>query len=115
MTELYEAISEVNIRKEPKIVEIKVGKNFVTNRVGSLNTGTQREIFSFFTDSNNDTWGRVSQADATGIAEWVCIQNTNRTFMKPVNKIPEPIHSIFEWANEIDAWARSEGYQGIRP
>jgi hypothetical protein len=115
MSRLYEAIAEVNIRREPKIVEVKVGKNFVTNRVGSINPGTQRIIYSTITDKDNSTWGRVSQADSTGIAEWVCIQNTNRVFMKAIIEQEFPIRTLTAWANEIDAWARSEGYQGIKP
>jgi hypothetical protein len=110
-TGTYEAIDEVNIRREPKIVEIKIRKTYITNRVGSLNAGTQREVYSLYTDKNNDTWGSISQADSAGIAEWVCIQNTNRTFMKPVTRQT----SLTEWANELDAWARNEGYQGIKP
>jgi hypothetical protein len=112
---IYEAISDVNIRREPRIIEINQTKNnLLTNRVGMLSAGTQREVFSIITDKNNDTWGRISQADGAGKAEWVCIANTNRVFMRKI-EIPEPVHSIFEWADAIDAWARNQGYKGVSP
>ena len=83
---VYEAISDVNIRREPRIVEYKVGKNFITNRVGGISAGTQRMIHSLVTNSKGETWGRVSESDSAGIAQWICIQNPNRVFMKPVDQ-----------------------------
>lgn len=81
---IYEAVSDVNIRREPRIVEYKLGKNFITNRVGNIGVGTQRMVYSLITNKANETWGRVSEADSAGVAEWICIQNTNRVFMRPV-------------------------------
>ena len=84
-TGIYEAQTDVNIRREPRIVEYKIGKNFITNRVGGISVGTQRMIYSLVTNKDNSTWGRVSQSDSAGIAEWICIQNMNRVFMLPVD------------------------------
>ena len=88
---MYEAVSNVNIRREPRIVEYKLGKNFVTNRIGGIGAGTQRMIYSLLTNKANETWGRISEADSTGIAGWVCIQNINRVFMKPVDEQPQVV------------------------
>lgn len=110
---MYEAASDVYIRREPRIVEYKVGRGIITNIVGFLNAGKQRMIYSFYTDKNNATWGRVSEADAAGVSEWVCVQNVNRVFMRPV--VNEPLPSTgtpFERLDRLEAWARSQGYKG---
>ncbi len=83
-TGIYEVISPVDIRREPRIVEYQdpKTKKFVTNKVGLLTPGTQRMIYSVLTDEHGASWGRVSAADSAGIAEWACIQNINRVFLK---------------------------------
>lgn len=76
-TGIYEVISDVKIRREPRIVE-----GNTTNQVGLIKAGTHRRVFSVLTTKDNTTWGRVSFADAAGISEWVCIQGLNRVYMK---------------------------------
>jgi hypothetical protein len=90
---IYEATGNVNIRREPKIVEVKLGNRFITNRVGGISAGTQRMIYSLTTNKAGETWGRVSEADSAGVAEWICIQNINRVFMKPVDA-PSPVIEV---------------------
>jgi hypothetical protein len=100
---LYECVSDVFIRREPRIVE---GNKH--NRAGKLTVGTQRQIHSIVTNSDNTTWGRVSEADSAGIAEWVCVQGLNRVYMKPVES-HEP--GIGERLARLEAWARTQGYK----
>ncbi len=101
---LYEAATNVFIRREPRIVE-----GIKHNRVGKLTTGTQRQIHSVVTNKDNTTWGRISEADSAGIAEWVCIQGLNRTFMKRIDKSdPAPDDRL----TRLEAWARTQGYKG---
>lgn len=112
---IYEAVGDiVNIRREPRIVEYKVGKNFFTNRVGQINAGTQKRIFSIVTNKDNSTWGRVSESDSAGIAEWICIRNTNRVFMVPVDgQTPEvviPPVGLEARVAALEVWARSKGF-----
>lgn len=108
MPNYYEAKSTVNIRKEPRIVDNILGHN----RVGQLSAGSQREVFSIYTDNNNVTWGRISEPDATGTSLWVCIKNTNRTFMQLVSSTSQDTQT---WAQEIDKWARDLGFNGPKP
>lgn len=113
-TGIYEAESDVNIRREPKIVEYKVGKNFITNRVGGINAGTQKMVYSLMTNSKGETWGRVSESDSAGIAQWICIQNSNRVFMKPVDGQPQievPTWGLESRVAALEAWARSKGFE----
>lgn len=63
-TGIYEAKSQVNIRREPRIVEYKIGGVWITNMVGRIDTGTRRTLDSFVTNKDNSTWGRVSEADS---------------------------------------------------
>jgi hypothetical protein len=71
----YEVVSTVvRIRREPRILQ--------DNITGKLTIGTRRRVYSVVTDKNNYTWGRISEPDAAGIAEWACIKDLNRIFMK---------------------------------
>lgn len=115
---LYECVSPANIRREPRIVEYKLGKVFITNRVGLVPLGAQRQIHSIITDSSNRTWGRVSEADATGNAEWVCIRDINRDFMRPLTAaqpIPPAGSDYGTVVKALAAWARLQGYEGPQP
>jgi hypothetical protein len=100
---LYEAIANVFIRREPRIVE-----GTTNNRVGKLTVGTQRQVHSVVTNPDNTTWGRISEADSAGIAEWVCIQGLNRSYMKVVEG-SEP--SLSDRLTRLEAWARTQGYK----
>ena len=82
----YTCVSPVDIRREPRIIEYKVGKLYVTNRVGALNLGTQKEVYETLTDKTNTTWGRISAPDATGNAQWVALATLNREFMRRVEE-----------------------------
>ena len=112
---IYEAQSVVNIRREPRIVDIKIGGVWVTNQVGRIDAGTRRFLDSFITNKDNSTWGRVSEADSAGISEWICVQNINRVFMKPVDGgvvVPPPTGDLENRLFRLEAWARTQGYNG---
>ena len=104
----------LSIRREPRIVEYTdpKTKKFVTNAVGKLTFGTQRAVYLIeVSDTDNSVWGRVSLYDSAGIAEWCCIKNSNREFMKfeeplehnpipevpPVERIPKVQLDRVEW------------------
>jgi len=115
---MYEATDTVNIRKEPRIVESKILGKWINNRVGQLDAGDQRMIYSIITDSNNYTWGRVSQSDSAGVALWVCVNTTNRVFMKPVEEVVSVVNPPALSAEFItrflalEAWAKNtQGYK----
>lgn len=101
---IYEVISDVKIRREPRIVEGRF-----TNQVGLLKTGTQRKVYSIMTQKDNSTWGRVSQSDAAGIAEWACIEGLNRVFMRFIKPLEE---EGVDRLSRLEAWARTMGYNG---
>lgn len=103
----YTVISQVYIRREPKIVEVKQGKRIITNIVGSLNVGTSVLVFEKVTDKA--TWGRVSEPDSAGIANWVCIRTLNRAFLKEQSV---PVTSAESRLQSLEAWARTKGYSG---
>lgn len=114
---IYEVISDVTIRREPRIVEYQdpATKKLITNAVGKLTIGTQREVYSTTVDKNNVLWGRVSESDAAGISEWVCIKGLNRTFMKIVDVGTSPVENLASVLMRLDAlekWARIQGYKG---
>lgn len=110
---IYEVISDVTIRREPRVVEYQdpKTKQFITNAVGKLTVGTHREVYSTATDKNNATWGRISESDAAGISEWVCIKGLNRTFMKPLENVPVS-NDIEKRVSNLETWARIQGYKG---
>lgn len=83
-TGIYSCVSEVFIRREPRIVETTKSNN----RVGKLEPGTQRQVYETQTNADNSTWGRVSEPDAAGISQWVCIKGLNREYMRLVKADP---------------------------
>lgn len=109
---VYESISDVNIRREPRIAEYKIGGVWVTNQVGRISAGTRRMIDSFVINKDNSIWGRVSDADSAGISEWICIKNINRVFMKPVDGavVGQPPADVTTRLEKLESWARSKGF-----
>lgn len=89
---IYEVISDVKIRREPRIVEFKDEHGrVITNQVGFLKVGMQRAVYSIITIKDNTTWGRVSFYDSAEIAQFVCIKGLNREymrFMEPLRDMP---------------------------
>ena len=108
----YTCISPVDIRREPRIIETKIGKNFYTNRVGSLNLGTQRDVFETLTDKTNTTWGRLSEPDATGNAQWCALSTLNRVFMQRVEaeQLDSSANSLEQRLTRLEEWAATKGY-----
>lgn len=103
---LYRALQTVNIRREPRIT--------TTNRVGRIDAGTVREVYETIVDRNNWTWGRVSDYDNHGVAQWMCIRNVNTIFMTPVESGPDQaiearVAAIEARVAAIEAWARGQG------
>ena len=90
----YEVKSDVKIRRGVGIKEgVKDGKPY-TNQVGLLSAGTQNvEILSTQVLTDNSLWGRFSEPDSSGIAQWICIKNINRTFMLPMADEFQPTDS----------------------
>jgi hypothetical protein len=110
---IYEVISDVKIRREPRIVE-----GNVTNQVGLLKAGTRREVYSILTVKDNTFWGRVSGPDAAGISQWACIKGLNRTYMRFVEPLPSEPGSperFMQWARELHEWALGMGFMGKPP
>ena len=116
----YEVISDVKIRREPQIVERYENGKLVTNQVGLLRVGTKRIVYSTLTKKDNTTWGRISEHDAAGIAEWVCIQGLNRTYMKLLKASTSETDTTFDMMlmkhdrdiERLKEWARTQGYTG---
>jgi hypothetical protein len=115
---IYQVTSDVFIRREPRIVEYQdtATKKPISNVVGKLTIGTMRAIYDITTDKENATWGRVSFFDSAGIAEWVCIKNINRTFMKFIEPLKDagqsPVEKVYPtiaWVMAVDAYIRSHG------
>jgi hypothetical protein len=107
---LYVATQRLNIRREPRITS--------SNRVGELAAGTQREVHEVLPmNKDNQVWGRISEPDNHGIALWVCLENLNTKFMKPVGEASSPAvaSTSGNWQREVDAFLRGLGYQGAKP
>lgn len=103
---IYEVISSLTIRREPRITS--------SNRAGSLTIGTRRQVYSVVTNPDNSTWGRISEPDAAGIALWMCLQNINRTFARHISDPPAPITDVGELTArflKLENWAREQGYE----
>ena len=85
----YITLQRLNIRKQPRITS--------TNRVGTLDMGTEREVYETIVDSQNNTWGRISEPDNYGQSLWFMIKNINKEFARPVvETAPVDIPAGFE-------------------
>jgi hypothetical protein len=97
----YEVISTVTIRREPRILP--------SNAVGGLSVGTRRTVYSVITDKDNATWGRISESDAAGIAQWICLQSLNRKYAQKIDAKPGT-----DWESRLaslEAWAETIGFK----
>lgn len=100
---IYVAITNVNIRKEPRVVDNILG----TNKIGAITAGTRREVFETLTNNDNSTWGRISDFDSAGKALWICIHGLNREYLRYVepNKM-----TVEDRLTRLENWARTKGY-----
>jgi hypothetical protein len=77
----------------------------VTNQEGFLEFGKTRIILDFETDEENQTWGRISEDNAAGVALYVGVQVLNRTFMErlPDNEQPEEYRNLPPQSSGLEA------------
>ena len=109
---MYEVISPVIIRRVPRIIEYRdATKHLITNAVGSYELGTRVQIFSVLVDKDNAEWGRVSDTNATGQAEWICMKHLNRTFVKLL-EASQTVENLRERLHNLEIWAQTKGYLG---
>jgi hypothetical protein len=95
----------VNIRHEPKVVQWidPKTKEEKSNKVGQYKFGDIVEIFGFDTDGVQQTWGRVSQEDAAGKSQWICVRSINRTMAAPLEEA-EQVLSDHERLEKMEAF-----------
>lgn len=107
----YKVISAVRIRKEPRVVEwLDEKKQVKTNQIGSMPFGRIVKVIDVVTDSANQSWGQVTDADATGTAGWICLKSINRTLVELIAE-EQPGNGILARLEKLEAWAKTRGYQ----
>jgi hypothetical protein len=111
---LYKILQPVQVRREPRIIEYRLGKSYITNIVGMYSMGDIREVIDTQTDTQGRKWGRVSDPDPKGKADWFCIRTLTTIFAEPLVEDAAPKPKSY-WINAIDAWARLNGYTGPKP
>lgn len=105
---MYRILRAVRIRKGAEIVENSKGNN----RVGLYKTGDIVTVYETLTDTDRRTWGRVSEPDPNGKANWFCIQELNGKYAEPVLPEPKPDSDLILRLARLEAWARTQGYIG---
>jgi hypothetical protein len=63
--------------------------------------------------SGLQTWGRVSNNPGGISQEYVCLSIGNKIYAKAQDA--QPVTQTPAWAYELDAWARTQGYTGVKP
>ncbi len=86
----YNVSSKVTIRKGIGIHEGVKDKVPYSNAMGMLDVGKQVEILGTQVLADNTLWGRISEPDATGTSQWVCIKGLNTTFLTVAPSEEEP-------------------------
>lgn len=109
---MYEIINRITIRRTPRIIEYTdLTKHTITNVVGSYEVGTRVQVFSVLVDKNNSEWGRVSESNAIGQAEWICMKHQNHTSVKLLETSVQ-MENVVERLHNLEIWARGQGYIG---
>ena len=92
----YTIKSTVHIRAGMKRVEYKdpQTKQIVTNIRGKYDVGKVVDVLEVVTDGANETWGRVSEPDATGQSLWITIRTINREFAEPTHASAEELEEL---------------------
>jgi len=78
----------------------------------TMTNGEGFQAYDVFTLSNQ-TWARVSRGDQVK-QEFACIAIGNKIYARE-QTTPAPITTSTAWADQIDLWARSNGYNGVGP
>lgn len=84
------------------------------NLVGvQLTMGKEFPVYDVEVDDHGYPWGVITPPEAPQ-AHYVCLWDGNRLFATLVQPTA-PRSPVSEWMLELDAWARSQGYNGIKP
>lgn len=84
----------------------------VLRKMGANEGFTVYETYSVKGMSGLQTWGRVSNSPGGISQEYVCLQIGNKVYAKAQDISATQIPA---WTYEIDTWARSQGYTGVKP
>ena len=106
---VYEVVQPyIAIRRNPKVIEEVDNKGqFITNRIGLLESKQKVNIYKLIVDDMGVHWGRISE-DKDAVEQWVCIKGLSTTYLKSIGKTP----SDGERLNNLEKWARTKGYDG---
>lgn len=80
-----------------------------------MSNGEGFTVYQTYVRNGNQLWGRISANPGLVEQEYACLQIANREFARAeeyqtLGLLPNP-----SWYIQIDAWARSKGYNGIPP
>lgn len=95
----------LNVRSKP---DTQTGQiiRFMTNGEGFQT----QDVFTV----GNQQWARVSIGDQVK-QEYVCLQIGNKIYARPQTTPTPQTQPSSTWAQAIDQWARSKGYNGQAP
>ena len=79
----YKILRDVRIRREPRITS--------TNIRGLYTVGKIVDVFGEVSNSSGETWGQVSEPDATGVSLWICLRNINGKFAELIQESVIPV------------------------
>lgn len=90
--------------------------------VGKLDNGAEFPVYQTYTSTLFGliyTWGRISEKpDADGQHRYVALSRSGgKVFCEKVAQQPTtaaPAPDFMQWAREMDAWARANGFKGVR-
>lgn len=112
---LYKVVRVVDIRKEPRRVQWKVGwgrkATIATNQRGSYPVGREvNVIYVAPLDKTNMIWGQVSAPDGTGTALWIPLWDVNGPYVERVGE--KQSDDTAAELKKLIAWAKTKGYDG---
>ena len=86
------------------------------NKLRKMSNGEGFEVYEIYPVKGMtglQIWGRISDNPGGITQEFTCLSIGNKTYAKEETGTTPPTSST--WAQEIDAWARLNGYHGVHP
>lgn len=96
-------------------IRSKAATDNTSQVVGHFAEGEIFDTVEVFSNSRKQIWGRLTKAYERN-QEYVLIQDqgTINADPTPVQPLPEQA-ALTLWAIQIDQWARTQGFDGIKP
>ena len=101
--------------KQGLYVRAQMDTTNAANIKRKMSNGEGFTVYQTYVRNGNQLWGRVSTNPGLVEQEYVCLQIANKEFARAEEVQVFGIQPNPAFFVQLDAWARSKGYNGIPP